>query len=204
MSESQVPAARICQRRSEIQREVARTAGPSQVRWMHGKSIIKETLAFVSTFSSPLSLSNLTSFLSSLTCGRQCCGSASTDADPDADPDSTITLMWIRILFFIWWGSRCGSGSGSRSYSFQIKARTLEKVLKKAHVTYILACHLQIHADPDPAYTLMRIHIRIRILNFIWCRCGSGSGSGFLFDEDADPDADLGTKMMRIHNSGGW
>ncbi len=34
--------------------------------------------------------------------------------------------------------------------SLQIKAHTLEKVLKYAHIPYILACHLQIDADPDP------------------------------------------------------
>jgi hypothetical protein len=36
---------------------------------------------------------------------------------------------------------------------FQIKAQNLEKVLKKAHISSILACHLQIHfdADLDPA-----------------------------------------------------
>jgi hypothetical protein len=38
--------------------------------------------------------------------------------------------------------------------SFQIKAQTLEKVLKLAPLLYILACRLQIDADagPDPAY----------------------------------------------------
>ncbi len=30
------------------------------------------------------------------------------------------------------------------------KAQTLEKVLKKVLIPYILACHLQIYADPDP------------------------------------------------------
>ncbi len=85
-----------------------------------------------------------------------------------------ITLMRIRILIFIW----CGSGS---DFSFQIKAQTLEKVLKKAHIPYILACHLPIgvdpvpdpayhfdadpDADPDPDFYLMRTRIR----------CGSGS-----------------------------
>jgi hypothetical protein len=43
-------------------------------------------------------------------------------ADPDADPDP----------------------------SFQMKAQILEKELKKAHIPYILACHLQIDSDPDP------------------------------------------------------
>jgi hypothetical protein len=36
--------------------------------------------------------------------------------------------------------------------SFQMKAQNLEKVLKYAHIPYILACHLQIDPDPDPAY----------------------------------------------------
>ncbi len=45
--------------------------------------------------------------------------------------------------------------------SFQIKAKNLEKVLKWAHIPYILANHLQIDADPYTAYH---------------------------FDEDADPD----------------
>jgi hypothetical protein len=52
---------------------------------------------------------------------------ADLDADPDLDPDP----------------------------SFQIKAQTLEKVLKQAHIPYILACHLQTEA------------------------AGSGSGSSF-------------------------
>jgi hypothetical protein len=34
----------------------------------------------------------------------------------------------------------------------KIKAQNLKKVLKKAHIPYFLACHLQIYADPDPAY----------------------------------------------------
>jgi hypothetical protein len=59
------------------------------------------------------------------------------------------------------------------------KAQLLEKVLKQAHITCILAWHLQIDADPDPvpdaAYKF-------------WC----GSGSGILFDAYADPDADPG------------
>jgi hypothetical protein len=38
--------------------------------------------------------------------------------------------------------------------SFQIKAQTLEKVLKYSHIPYIWASRLQIDADPvpDPAY----------------------------------------------------
>ncbi len=59
--------------------------------------------------------------------------------------------------------------------SFQIKAQTLEKVLKKAHIPYILACHLQPDADPDPVpdpachfdadpdFYLMQMRIRMRI-----------------------------------------
>ncbi len=33
--------------------------------------------------------------------------------------------------------------------SFRINAQILEKVLELVHVSYILACHLQIDADPD-------------------------------------------------------
>jgi hypothetical protein len=50
--------------------------------------------------------------------------------------------------------------------SIQIKAQTLEKVLKYlAHIPYILACHLQIDPDPvpDPAITLVRMRIQIFI-----------------------------------------
>ncbi len=36
--------------------------------------------------------------------------------------------------------------------SFQLKAQNLEKVLKKAHIPYILAFHLKIDADPDPTF----------------------------------------------------
>jgi hypothetical protein len=39
-----------------------------------------------------------------------------------------------------------------RNPSFQIKAQNLEKVLKVAHILFVLACHLQKDADPDPAY----------------------------------------------------
>ncbi len=70
---------------------------------------------------------------------------------PDADPDSDFYLM------------RMGPDVDSTFHpdpdpdpnsdpSFQRKAQTLEKVLKQAHIPYILACHLQIGADPDPAY----------------------------------------------------
>ncbi len=61
--------------------------------------------------------------------------------------------------------------------SFQRKAQTIEKVLKQAHIPYILACHLQIDEDldpvphlayhfdanPDPDLLLMLIQMRIRI-----------------------------------------
>ncbi len=53
---------------------------------------------------------------------------------PDADPDSDFFLLM-----------RSGSYP-----SLQIKAQTLEKVLKGAHISYILVCHLQIDADPVP------------------------------------------------------
>ncbi len=84
---------------------------------------------------------------------------------PDAEPDSD--------LF-----------DADADPSSQIKAQTLEKVLKYAHIPYVLACHLQTDADPipDPAYH---------------------------FDADPDPDFYLTrmrirmriqvTKMMRIH-----
>jgi hypothetical protein len=57
---------------------------------------------------------------------------------------------------------------------FQKKAQNLKEALKQVHIPYILACHLQIDAypDPDPVITLMRIRIqlitlmRIRILSF--------------------------------------
>ncbi len=36
--------------------------------------------------------------------------------------------------------------------SFQIMAQHLEKVLKKAYIPYISACHLQFDVDLDPAH----------------------------------------------------
>ena len=54
-----------------------------------------------------------------------------------------------------------------RDPSFKIKAHTLEKVLKEAHIPYILAWHLQINGDPDPGIrfriqlTLMRMRIQV-------------------------------------------
>jgi hypothetical protein len=35
--------------------------------------------------------------------------------------------------------------------SFQVKVKN-KKVLKWAHISYILACHMQIDADPDQVY----------------------------------------------------
>jgi hypothetical protein len=52
--------------------------------------------------------------------------------DPDADP----TFLFEAVPY---------PGLGP---SFQIKAQNLES----AHFPYILACHLQIDAYPDPAY----------------------------------------------------
>jgi hypothetical protein len=65
--------------------------------------------------------------------------------------------------------------------SFYIQAQTLEQALKYAHIPFILACHLQIDADPgqvpdpsnhfdadpdadsDPDFYFMRIRMRIWI-----------------------------------------
>jgi hypothetical protein len=59
------------------------------------------------------------------------------DADPDsdffyADPDPTFRL----------------NANPDSDPSLQIKAQTLEKVLKYSHISYILVCNLQINADP--------------------------------------------------------
>ncbi len=69
------------------------------------------------------------------------------DADPDADPESTY------------------HPDADTDPRFQIKAQTNEKVLKHANIPYILSCHLQIDADPDPdqLITSMRIRIFIRM-----------------------------------------
>jgi|688.fasta_scaffold2101675_1 hypothetical protein len=68
---------------------------------MHGKSIIKEILAFVSTFSSPLSLRNLP-FLSLILSSHSVEGIVvdphQGDADPDADPDFYLILIQIWIF----------------------------------------------------------------------------------------------------------
>jgi hypothetical protein len=85
------------------------------------------------------------------------------DADPDADSDYFFTRIRMRIRLFT-------------LTSFQIKAQTLEKVLKKTHIPYILFYHLQIDANTDPIpdpvdhfdadpdfFYLMRMWIRMRI-----------------------------------------
>jgi hypothetical protein len=86
---------------------------------------------------------------------------ADTDSTyyPDADPDSDFYLMRIRMRIFIL----------DPNPSFQIKAPTLEKMLKQTHIPYILnfhlqvdadpACHFDADADPDPVFYLMRIFI---------------------------------------------
>ncbi len=97
------------------------------------------------------------------------------DADPDSDP------------------------------SFQIKTQTLEKELKKSHIPYILACHLQIDADPDPAY-----HFDADPDAASDQDADQDAASDRDADQDADPYPDFYlmriqfAKMMRIriHNTG--
>jgi hypothetical protein len=127
------------------------------------------------------------------------------DADPDADPDST------------YYPDADPDADSDSTYhpdadpdpSFQIKAQTLEKVLKQDHFPYILACHLQIvaysdpvpdpayHFDSDPVFYLMLIKItkkmiRIRIQNTAlqhrihYCRYWRS------FRLNADPHLDIG------------
>jgi hypothetical protein len=69
--------------------------------------------------------------------------------------------------------------------SVQIKAPTLEKMLKQTHIPYILNFHLQVDADPvpDPA-----------------CHFDADPGPVFLFD--ADPEFYLMRMRIRIHNTG--
>jgi hypothetical protein len=77
------------------------------------------------------------------------------DADPDsayhtdADPDSNFILCGSRF-FFDADPDPTLHPDADPDPSFQIKAQTLEKVLKWSHIPYILACHLQIDADPVP------------------------------------------------------
>ncbi len=64
------------------------------------------------------------------------------DTDPacnlDADPDPTF--------------HRDADPDSYPHHSFEIKAQTRDKMLKQAHISYILACHLQFDADPVSAY----------------------------------------------------
>ncbi len=59
-----------------------------------------------------------------------------------------VTLMRIRIRILPF--SLMRIRNPYPDSRFQVKAQNLEKVLKQAHIPYILACHLQIDADPDP------------------------------------------------------
>jgi hypothetical protein len=72
--------------------------------------------------------------------------------------------MWIRFRFL-------SDADPGPDPSFQLKAQTLEKILKYAYVPYILGCHLpndadpvpdpvyHFDADPNPGFYLMRIRI---------------------------------------------
>jgi hypothetical protein len=80
------------------------------------------------------------------------------DADPDPEADTDPTFH--------------PDADPDPDPSFQIKAKTLEKKLKYAHIPYTLACHLQIDQDAVPVYHF-----------------------------DADPDSDFYLMRMRIHNT---
>ncbi len=126
---------------------------------------------------------------------NQCCGSAERWCGSRFD-----LLPWCRsgrgcgsgFRFFLC-GSGCRSGSDFSPWADSDpdpdprvkKFQTLEKVLKQAHIPYILAWHLQIDADPDPAYKF-------------WCE------SGFLFDADANPGADPGYQNENDTHPCGW
>jgi hypothetical protein len=56
-----------------------------------------------------------------------------------------VTLMRIRILPFTLMRMRIRILASKN-------AQNLEKVFKQALIPYVLACHLQIDGDPDPAY----------------------------------------------------
>ncbi len=60
--------------------------------------------------------------------------------------------------------------------SLQIKAQYLEKVLTQANILYIQACHLQIDADPDPAYHIGADANPDPTFQFDADPCRSGSG----------------------------
>jgi hypothetical protein len=76
--------------------------------------------------------------------------------DPDADPDPTFHP----------------DADPDPDHSFQIRAQTLEKVLKCPYgIPYILACHNAdpdtvpdpaYHFDADPDFYLMRVRTRMR------------------------------------------
>jgi hypothetical protein len=101
---------------------------------------------------------------------KQCCGSESLSTYlPDADPDPDFIDAGPNPTFHPHADPDTCPGP-----SFQIKSQTLEKVLKQAHIPYILACHLQID----------RIWIRFRIqLKIFYADPG--------YQNDADPDPDL-------------
>ncbi len=88
-----------------------------------------------------------------------------------------ITLMQIWIRIFIWGG--CGSrlpkwcGSGS----FQIKAQTLKKVLKKAHIFHTFWPVDLSDPVPDPAYHFDTDPDTDFYLMRMWLPKWSGSGS---------------------------
>jgi hypothetical protein len=94
------------------------------------------------------------------------------DEDPDADPHSTYHP----------------DADPDPDPSFQIKAQTLEKKLKYAHIPYILACHLQIDADLDldPAYHFDADPDAVSDFDFL----------------DADSDPDFYLMRIRTHNAG--
>ncbi len=72
---------------------------------------------------------------------------------PDADLDSDYYLMQIRIRILFDADQtfhRNADPYRDSDPGVQIKAQTLVKLLKYAHIPYILVCHLQIDADPDP------------------------------------------------------
>ncbi len=63
----------------------------------------------------------------------------------DADPDTVCHPVDLDPTFYF---------DADPDPSFPIKAQHLENVLKQAHIQYILACHLQIDADPGSNLSL--------------------------------------------------
>jgi hypothetical protein len=95
---------------------------------------------------------------------RECDKSSYSVADPhhfNADPDPTC---------------HCDADPDPR---FQIKAQHLEIGLKKTHIPYILACHLQI--DLDPAYHF-----------------DADPDSTFHYDADPNPDPSIQIKAQNL------